>query len=61
VSRSERQYWSLSRGEVASLKIEADDNLHDIITVDLQDNTPVYIQKTIRYRKLMVKSPIQKI
>jgi hypothetical protein len=51
----------LERGEVASLKIEADDNLHDIITVDLQDNTPVYYKEAIRYRKLMVKSPIQKI
>jgi hypothetical protein len=47
----------LERGEVASLKIEADDNLHDIITVDLQDNTlRIYTTKeAIRYRKLMVK------
>jgi hypothetical protein len=47
----------LERGETAALKIEADDNLHDIVTVDLQDNAlRIYTTKeAIRYRKLMVK------
>jgi hypothetical protein len=47
----------IERGETAELKIEADDNLHDIIKIDLQDNAlRIYTTKeAIRYRKLMVK------
>jgi hypothetical protein len=47
----------IERGETAELKIEADDNLHDIIKIDLQDNAlRIYTTKeAIRYRKLIVK------
>lgn len=47
----------LERGEKAELKIEADDNLHDIISIDLRDNAlRVYTNKeAIRYKKLIVK------
>jgi hypothetical protein len=47
----------IERGETAALKIEADDNLHDIITIDLQDNTLRLstTKEAIRYRKLIVK------
>lgn len=47
----------IERGETAELKIEADDNLHDIITIDLQDNTLRLstTKEAIRYRKLIVK------
>tara|TARA_R110000868_G_scaffold145993_1_gene366594 strand:+ start:15696 stop:16529 length:834 start_codon:yes stop_codon:yes gene_type:complete len=47
----------LERGEKAELKIEADDNLHDIISIDLRDNIlRVYTSKeAIRYKKLIVK------
>jgi hypothetical protein len=47
----------IERGETAELKIEADDNLHDIITIDLQDNILRLstTKEAIRYRKLIVK------
>tara|TARA_R110002126_G_scaffold6595_2_gene33996 strand:+ start:314 stop:1147 length:834 start_codon:yes stop_codon:yes gene_type:complete len=47
----------LERGEKTELKIEADDNLHDIISIDLRDNVlRVYTSKVaIRYKKLIVK------
>jgi hypothetical protein len=47
----------IERGETAELKIEADDNLHDIITIDLQDNILRLFttKEAIRYRKLIVK------
>ncbi|WP_369753253.1 GIN domain-containing protein [Flavobacterium sp. WC2409] len=47
----------LERGEKTELKIEADDNLHDIISIDLRDNVlRVYTSKeAIRYKKLIVK------
>jgi len=47
----------IERGEKAEMKIEADDNLHDIITIDLKDNTlRIYTTKeAIRYKKLIVK------
>lgn len=47
----------LEKGEKPFIKIEADDNLHDIITVDLRDNTlHLFTSKeATRFRKLMVK------
>jgi hypothetical protein len=47
----------IERGETAALKIEADDNLHDIIAIDLQDNTLRLstTKEAVRYRKLIVK------
>lgn len=47
----------IERGEKAEIKIEADDNLHDIIIIDLKDNTlRLYTAKeAIRYKKLIVK------
>lgn len=47
----------LERGEKTELKIEADDNLHDIISIDLRDSIlRVYTKKeAIRYKKLIVK------
>jgi hypothetical protein len=47
----------IERGETAALKIEADDNLHDIITVDLQDSILRLstTKEATRYRKLIVK------
>jgi hypothetical protein len=47
----------IERGEKAEMKIEADDNLHDIITIDLKDDAlRLYTTKNaIRYKKLIVK------
>ncbi|WP_367773863.1 DUF2807 domain-containing protein [Flavobacterium sp. WC2421] len=47
----------LEMGEKPEIKIEADDNLHDIISIDLRGNTlRVYTRKeAIRYKKLIVK------
>lgn len=47
----------LELGEKQELKIEADDNLHDIIKMDLKDKAlRLYTSKeAIRYTKLMVK------
>ncbi|TRX24128.1 DUF2807 domain-containing protein [Flavobacterium franklandianum] len=47
----------LDRGEKSELKIEADDNLHDIITIDLTAKTlRVYSSKTAtNYKKLIVR------
>ena len=44
-------------GEKPELKIEADDNLHDIINVDIRDQTlRIYTRKeAIRQKKLIVK------
>lgn len=47
----------LEKGEKPGIKIEADDNLHDIISMDLRDKTlRIYTSKeAIKYRKLIVK------
>ena len=47
----------LEMGEKPELKIEADDNLHDIINVDIRDQTlRIYTRKeAIRQKKLIVK------
>ncbi|MFH6971963.1 GIN domain-containing protein [Flavobacterium petrolei] len=47
----------LERGEKTELKIEADDNLHDIISLDLSDNTlRVYTTKqATNYKKIIVR------
>lgn len=47
----------LEMGEKPELKIEADDNLHDIINVDIRDQTlRVYTRKeAIRHKKLIIK------
>jgi Putative auto-transporter adhesin, head GIN domain len=47
----------LEKGEKCDLKIEADDNLHDIISVDLTANTlRIYDSKTAtNYKKLIVR------
>lgn len=47
----------LEMGEKPELKIEADDNLHDIINIDIRDQTlRVYTRKeAIRQKKLIVK------
>jgi len=47
----------LERGEKTELKIEADDNLHDIISFDLKDNTlRIYTTKeAVNYKKLIVR------
>lgn len=47
----------LERGEKTALKIEADDNLHEIISVDLKDNIlRIYTTKqAIKYKKLIVR------
>ncbi|MEZ7497168.1 DUF2807 domain-containing protein [Flavobacterium sp. Arc3] len=47
----------LEKGEKPGIKIEADDNLHDIISMDLRGNTlRIYTSKeAIKYRKLIVK------
>jgi hypothetical protein len=47
----------LDRGEKCGLKIEADDNLHDIITLDLSAKTlRIYTPKTAtNYKKLIVR------
>lgn len=46
----------LERGEVPALKIEADDNLQDIISTDLKENTLlIYTTKEpIKFKKLIV-------
>jgi hypothetical protein len=47
----------LERGEKPEIKIEADDNLHDIIAVELEDKTlRLYTsKKAIKYKKLIVR------
>lgn len=47
----------LERGEKTALKIEADDNLHGIISVDLRDNTlRIYTTKlAVNYKKMIVR------
>ena len=47
----------LDRGEKCELKIEADDNLHDIITIDLSAKTLRIntSKKAINYKKLLVR------
>ena len=47
----------LEKGEKPEIKIEADDNLHGIITIQLRDNTlRLYTSKeAIKYKKLIVK------
>ncbi|RTY97142.1 DUF2807 domain-containing protein [Flavobacterium sp. RSP49] len=47
----------LERGEKTALKIEADDNLHDIISLDLRDNTlRIYTTKlAVNYKKMIVR------
>ncbi|MDI1303931.1 MAG: DUF2807 domain-containing protein [bacterium] len=47
----------LERGEKTELKIEADDNLHDIISFDLRDKTlHIYTTKeAVNYKKLIVR------
>jgi hypothetical protein len=47
----------LQRGERTELKIEADDNLHDIISLDLSDNTlRIYTTKqATNYKKIIVR------
>jgi hypothetical protein len=47
----------LERGEKPALKIEADDNLHDIIAFDLRDKAlRIYTTKeAVSYKKLMVR------
>lgn len=48
---------NLERGSNNSIKIEADDNLHDIISLDLKDKTlRIYSKKTpINYKKFTVR------
>jgi hypothetical protein len=47
----------LEKGEKPGIKIEADDNLHDIISMDLRNNIlRIYTSKeAIKYKKLIVK------
>jgi hypothetical protein len=47
----------LEKGEKPGIKIEADDNLHDIISIDLRDKTlRIYTTKeATKYKKLIVK------
>jgi hypothetical protein len=47
----------LEKGERPGIKIEADDNLHDIISMDLRDKIlRIYTSKeAVKYRKLIVK------
>ncbi|RTZ04067.1 GIN domain-containing protein [Flavobacterium sp. GSP6] len=47
----------LERGEKTALKIEADDNLHGIISLDLRDNTlRIYTTKSaVNYKKMIVR------
>ncbi|RTY74309.1 GIN domain-containing protein [Flavobacterium sp. LS1R10] len=47
----------LERGEKTALKIEADDNLHGIISLDLKDNTlRIYTTKSaVNYKKMIVR------
>lgn len=48
---------NLERGEKSSIKIEADDNLHAIISFDLRDNSlRIYTTKeAVNYKKLIVR------
>ena len=48
---------NLERGEKNNIKIEADENLHDIISFDLKDNTlRIYTTKeAVNYKKLIVR------
>ena len=48
---------NLERGEKNNIKIEADDNLHDIISFDLKDNTlRIFTTKeAVNYKKLIVR------
>jgi hypothetical protein len=47
----------LDRGEKSELKIEADDNLHEIINIDLSSNTLRIntSKKAVNYKKLIVR------
>jgi hypothetical protein len=47
----------LEQGEESAIKIEADDNLHDIIIIDLSENTlRLYTSKeAVNHKKLIVK------
>ncbi|WP_291102977.1 MULTISPECIES: GIN domain-containing protein [unclassified Flavobacterium] len=47
----------LDRGEKSEMKIEADDNLHNIITIDLSENTlRINTSKSaVNYKKLIVR------
>ena len=47
----------LERGEKTELKIEADENLHDIISLDLRDNMlRIYTSKqAVNYKKLIIR------
>ncbi|WP_395050210.1 GIN domain-containing protein [Flavobacterium sp.] len=47
----------LDRGEKSELKIEADDNLHDIINIDLSSNTLRIntSKKAVNFKKLIVR------
>jgi hypothetical protein len=47
----------LEKGEVPGIKIEADDNLHDIITIDLRENAlRLFTSKeVVKSKKLIVK------
>lgn len=46
----------LEKGEMSEIKIEADDNLHDVISTDLKDKTLlIYTTKdVVKYKKLIV-------
>jgi hypothetical protein len=48
---------NLERGEKNNIKIEADENLHDIISFDLKDNTlRIYTTKeAVNYKKLIIR------
>ena len=48
---------SLEKGEKTEIKIEADDNLHSIIAIDLSDKTlRLYTSKTVvKFKKLMLR------
>ena len=48
---------NLERGEKNNIKIEADENLHDIISFDLKDNTlRIFTTKeAVNYKKLIVR------
>lgn len=47
----------LEVGEIPGIKIEADDNLHDIITIDIRDSKLNIhtLKEAIRFKKLVVK------
>lgn len=53
----------LERGEKTELKIEADENLHDIISLDLRDNMlRIYTSKqATNYKKLIVRVTYTKV